>query len=63
MEKLIQFAKDIGIEIISLEVRSDNKRAIHLYEKYGFKHIGTFPAFFKIGEEYVDSELMHLDLR
>jgi ribosomal protein S18 acetylase RimI-like enzyme len=36
---------------------------VHLYEKYGFKHIGTFPAFFKIGEEYVDSELMHLDLR
>lgn len=63
MEKLIQFAKDIGIEIVSLEVRSDNKRAIHLYEKYGFKQIGTFPAFFKIGEEYVDFELMHLDLR
>ena len=51
------------IEIIELEVRCDNKRAIHLYEKYGFRRHGTFPAFFKIGDEYIDFELMHLDLR
>lgn len=51
------------IEIIELEVRCDNKRAIHLYEKYGFIRHGTFPAFFKIGDEYIDFELMHLDLR
>ena len=63
IEKLIDFAKEIGLEIIELEVRSDNNRAIHLYEKYGFKHIGTSPAFFKIGEEYIDFELMYLDLR
>lgn len=63
VERLIGFAREIGIEIINLEVRSDNRRAIHLYEKHGFKHIGTSPAFFKIGEEYIDFELMHLDLR
>lgn len=63
MERLIGFAEETGIEIIELEVRCDNKRAIHLYEKYGFKRIGTYPAFFKIGNEYIDFELMCLDLR
>ena len=63
MDKMIEFAKDIGIELIELEVRCDNTRAIHLYEKYGFKPIGIFPAFFKIGDEYIDFELMYLDLR
>lgn len=63
MEKLIGFAKEIGVKIINLEVRSDNSRAIHLYEKYGFKHIGISPAFLKIGDEYIDFELMYLDMR
>lgn len=63
MEKLIAFARSNGIEIVNLEVRSDNKRAIQLYEKYGFKYIGTSPAFFKMGSQYVDFELMYLDLR
>ena len=63
MERLIEFAKEIGIDIINLEVRKDNKRAIHLYEKYGFRHIGTSPAFFKIEDEYIDFEEMYLDLR
>ncbi|MBR2676521.1 MAG: GNAT family N-acetyltransferase [Solobacterium sp.] len=63
MEKLIGFAKEAGIEIINLEVRADNRNAIHLYEKYGFRHIGTSPAYFKIGGEYIDFEIMYLDLR
>ena len=63
MEGLIEYAKKNGIEILNLEVRSDNVNAIHLYEKYGFRHIGTSPAYFKIGDDYVDFELMFLDLR
>ncbi|NNJ32680.1 GNAT family N-acetyltransferase [Bacteroides xylanolyticus] len=51
------------IEILNLEVRKDNINAIHLYEKFGFKSIGISPAFFKIDGEYVDFELMYLDLR
>ena len=62
-DMIISYAKEHGIEIINLEVRSDNKSAIHLYEKYGFKKCGTSPAFFKIGDEYVDFDLMYLDLR
>lgn len=63
LEKLIGFARQAGIELIRLEVRSDNAGAIHLYEKYGFQHVGRLPAYFKIGNEYVDFEVMYLDLR
>lgn len=63
MEKLIEYARNNEIEVINLEVRNDNKRAIHLYEKFGFRIIGTLPAYFKIGREYVDFILMFLDLR
>ena len=63
MEHLISYAKENEIEIINLEVRSDNAAAIHLYEKFGFKKTGTIPAFFKIGGVYVDFDIMNLDLR
>ncbi|MDC7288934.1 GNAT family N-acetyltransferase [Blautia schinkii] len=63
MKKLIEYAKENGIEIINLEVRNDNLNAIHLYEKFGFKHIGTSPAYIKINGYYADFELMYLDLR
>lgn len=63
MASLIEYAKSAGIEIINLEVRSDNAGAIHLYEKFGFRRIGVSPAFFKIGDEYYDFVLMYLDLR
>ena len=63
MDALITYAREHGIEILNPEVRSDNMRAVRLYEKCGFKRIGTSPAFFKIGDKYADFELMYLDLR
>lgn len=63
IKELIKYAKENGIEILNLEVRSDNANAIHLYEKFGFKHIGLSPAYFKVDKDYVDFELMYLDLR
>ncbi len=63
MERLMEYARRAGIEMIRLEVRSDNAGAIHLYEKFGFKRTGTMPAYFKIGNEYFDAEVMFLDLR
>ena len=47
----------------SLEVRSDNIRAVRLYESFGFQRIGTSPAYFKIDGRYADFELMYLELR
>lgn len=63
VERLIGYAREAGIEIVKLEVRSDNGAAIHLYEKYGFKCAGRMPAYFKIGETYFDFDIMCLDLR
>ena len=63
LEKCISFAKDNGIEIINLDTRSDNIRAISLYKKFGFVKIGRMPAFSKINGEYIDADLMYLDLR
>ena len=51
MQHIINYAKAHGIEMINLEVRSDNKAAIHLYEKFGYKKTGFIPAFFKIDNE------------
>ena len=63
LQKIIEYAKEHTIELINLEVRSDNRRAIQMYEKFGFRKIGTFPAYFKIDGEYYDFDLMVLDLR
>ena len=45
-----------------LEVRSDNVRAIRLYERLGFRKLCTFPAFFRIRGQDVDFDLMALPL-
>jgi len=62
MEMMIDFAKKSGIEILYLEVRADNARAISLYEKYGFRKIGVYNNFFKIDNIYYDAHLMTLNL-
>lgn len=61
MEAILAFAKANGFEQLNLEVRSSNARAIHLYEKYGFRKLCTFPRFFKINGEYIDFDLMNLE--
>lgn len=63
MEKILDFAKEANIEIISLEVRSDNLAAIHLYQKYGFEKIGEFKGFMKVNGVNVDCDLMNLSLK
>lgn len=62
MDKIISFARENDFEIIDLQVRSDNKNAIHLYEKCGFKKIGEHPAFFEIGDENISFNIMCLKI-
>ena len=62
METILAFAGENGFEQLNLEVRSDNARAIRLYEKYGFRKLCTFPDFFKIDGESIDFDLMNLEL-
>ena len=61
MTEILDFAKNIAkSEIVSLEVRSDNEPAIHLYKKFGFEKVGTFRGFFKINGEMIDYDIMEL---
>ena len=62
MERLIAFAREIGAEVVSLEVRSDNDRAIALYRKFGFETFGTYRKFFKFEDTYFDVDYMNLYL-
>ena len=61
MKALLHFAKETAkVDIVFLEVRSDNLRAIKLYEKFGFEKTGVFPGFFRINGSDFDCDLMHL---
>lgn len=46
IEAVIKKAKDIGISILTLEVRSSNISAQSLYKKYGFEVIGTRKGYY-----------------
>ena len=62
LSKILCFAKDNAFETIDLQVRSDNLRAIHLYEKFGFQKIGRHPSFFKLADEYIPFDYMCLKI-
>lgn len=61
-ERVLAFARENGFEQVDLEVRSDNARAIRLYEKFGFRKLCTFPAFFQLDGQNIDFDLMLLPL-
>lgn len=46
LDKLIEMAKEINTESISLEVNEKNDIAIHLYEKCGFKKVGLRKKYY-----------------
>lgn len=62
LSKILDWAKENNFEVIDLQVRSDNLQAIHLYEKFGFRKIGTHSAFFKMNNEYIAFDYMSLML-
>lgn len=63
MEELINFAKRHDkIKNISLGVKSSNKNAIKLYEKFGFNKIGAHKDFFNINGQFDDEILMDRSL-
>lgn len=46
LENACRKAEMAGISALTLEVRIGNKKAIHLYEKYGFEQAGIRPGFY-----------------
>ncbi|MCK4429215.1 MAG: GNAT family N-acetyltransferase, partial [Candidatus Aenigmarchaeota archaeon] len=59
MQELIKEAKkNLKIEIIELEVFAENKVALTLYKKVGFKKIGIVRKGYKKKRKYFDRVLM-----
>lgn len=54
IRKLISWAKEKGIKKINLDVFENNKRAIKLYEKFGFKLEGCIEDGIFDGEDYIN---------
>ena len=62
MEEMLEMIRNTSLEILDLEVRSDNRNAIKLYKKFHFQEIGQYPQMFKINDHYYDAILMNLYL-
>ena len=57
--KVIETAKEMGLEQLELEVVANNARAIHVYESLGFKITGTLPDNMKYKDgTYADCYFM-----
>lgn len=58
LEELINFAQEVGIKILTLEVVTENTRAIHLYQSYGFEERGRLRQRLRHGHFYYDVFIM-----
>lgn len=63
LKTALEWAKNSSLEIISLDVYTENKAGIALYEKFGFKEAGVIPNFIKDNNRYYDNMKMWLSLR
>ena len=48
----------LGVEVVDLEVFENNARAIHTYEKLGYKITGRIPEGLKYKGKYIDALIM-----
>jgi ribosomal-protein-alanine N-acetyltransferase len=58
MEKLMEVAKDHRAEMILLEVRPSNTRAVSLYQDLGFNEIGTRKGYYPANKGREDATVM-----
>ena len=58
MRVLIEQAKKMGMEILTLTAFASNKRAIHVYEKVGFMKTGLIPKKHLKQGKYIDEVIM-----
>lgn len=62
LDALIEFAKQVGLRVLTLEVVTENQRAVRLYEKFGFKTVGKLTGRLKSNFTYYDTAIMELIL-
>jgi ribosomal protein S18 acetylase RimI-like enzyme len=63
MELLRRLRSEAGLLQVTLTVATGQTAAKHLYSSLGFKTYGCEPRALKVGEEYLDEDLMVLDLQ
>ena len=64
MLQCIQWCKEKNVKQIELSVVNDNKRAINMYESFGFKPMGTIPnALHYPDGSYADEKFMVLKIQ
>jgi ribosomal protein S18 acetylase RimI-like enzyme len=63
MTALIEAATRAGVEVLTLDLRGDNRRAAALYESLGFVRYGRLERFVAVGDQRWDKLFYALDLR
>jgi len=64
IRKIIEVARQKDFEIIQLYVFASNKKAIHIYKKFGFQEVGRIKNGIKLQNgKYTDEIIMTLHLR
>jgi len=62
MRTLIKESRKAGLKTIQLEVFANNPRAIHVYERTGFKEAGRIPKKMLRNGKFIDSIVMAREL-
>ncbi|SEB87396.1 GNAT family N-acetyltransferase [Streptomyces sp. 2133.1] len=60
---LVGDAREAGIEVLTLDARADNTRALALYRSLGFREYGRLPDFVAMGGRRYDKVFYMLDFR
>ena len=60
---LIADARRAGIEVLTLDARGDNSKALRLYRSLGFSEYGRLPDFVAVGARRFDKVFYMVDLR
>jgi ribosomal protein S18 acetylase RimI-like enzyme len=60
---LVDDARAAGVEVLTIDCRGNNHRALRLYASLGFVVTGRRPDFIAVDDERFDQVLLHLDLR
>ncbi|MCY0938139.1 GNAT family N-acetyltransferase [Streptomyces sp. H34-S4] len=60
---LVEDARRAGIEVLTLDARGDNTRALRLYASLGFTEYGRLPRFVAVGARRYDKVFCMFDFR
>ena len=62
MQTLIELGKAMRLRLLTLYVFENNHRALHLYQKLGFRRAGMVPGAIYFKNEYIGEVKMYLPL-